>query len=160
MPTDLERGERHGSTGGGINHIDLPRHDRGDSGGRKMTWIIAIWDEFNHAILPPEIATCIQPRHQVPKHGLRLILEETEKGDRSPCVATSMKNEIEVLGYWPGKWWKQARAVVSRAGLAPTVLSEMGAKGNNFVWITESNSPGRSTDTASVKPTTSTRSKG
>lgn len=41
------------------------------------------------------------------------------------------------LGYWPGKRWKQARAVFGRGGLSPTLTAEMGSKGNNFVYVTE-----------------------
>jgi len=40
-----------------------------------------------------------------------------------------------LLGYWPGKRWKQARAVFDRGGLCPTMTAEMGSKGTNFVFV-------------------------
>lgn len=59
------------------------------------------------------------------------------------------------------EWCRKVAGASSNltGGVTPTLCAKMG-KGWNFVWITESNSPGRSTDTDSVKPTTSTRSKG
>lgn len=51
-----------------------------------------------------------------------------------------MNNEREkpiLLGYWPGKRWKQARAVFGRGGLCPTLTAEMGGHGNNYVYVTE-----------------------
>lgn len=42
-----------------------------------------------------------------------------------------------LLGYWPGKRWKQARAVFARGGLSPTLTAEMGGHGNNFVYVLE-----------------------
>lgn len=42
-----------------------------------------------------------------------------------------------VLGYWPGKRWKQARAVFDADGLSPTLTAEMGAKGTNYVYVIE-----------------------
>lgn len=46
-----------------------------------------------------------------------------------------MHNEIILLGYWPGKRWKQARAVLSGGGLSNTLTAEMGGHGNNFVYV-------------------------
>lgn len=46
---------------------------------KKSERIMAIWDEYNHSILPPDLAPCVQPRHQVPKHGCRLIMEERDE---------------------------------------------------------------------------------
>ena len=52
-----------------------------------------------------------------------------------------MKNETNekpiLLGYWPGKRWKQARAVYDRGGCSPTLTAEMGGHGNNYVYIAE-----------------------
>lgn len=52
-----------------------------------------------------------------------------------------MKNETNekpiLLGYWPGKRWKQARAVFGWGGLSPTLTAEMGGHGNNYVYILE-----------------------
>lgn len=48
-----------------------------------------------------------------------------------------MDDRAEIIGYWPGKRWKQARAVFDRGGLSPTLTAGMGAKGNNFVYVTE-----------------------
>ena len=42
-----------------------------------------------------------------------------------------------LLGYWPGKRWKQARAVHSLEGCSPTLTAAMGAKGNNYVYVLE-----------------------
>lgn len=43
-----------------------------------------------------------------------------------------------LLGYWPGKRWKQARAVFDRGGLSPTLTAQMGGKhNNNFVYVME-----------------------
>ena len=41
-----------------------------------------------------------------------------------------------VLGYWPGKRWKQARAVYD-GGLSPTLTAEMRGHGNNYVYLLE-----------------------
>lgn len=38
--------------------------------------LVAVWDTYNHAILVPDISPTIQPRHQVPNHGARLVFEE------------------------------------------------------------------------------------
>ena len=38
--------------------------------------LVAIWDEYNDAVISADLATTIQPRHQIPKHGLRLLLRE------------------------------------------------------------------------------------
>lgn len=43
----------------------------------------------------------------------------------------------KLLGYWPGKRWKQARAVYDRGGCSPTLTAEMGGHGNNYVYILE-----------------------
>lgn len=48
-----------------------------------------------------------------------------------------MDEMAEIIGYWPGKRWKQARAVFDRGGLSPTLTAQMGEKGNNFVYVTE-----------------------
>lgn len=49
-----------------------------------------------------------------------------------------MINEKPILlGYWPGKRWKQARAVFDGGGLSPTLTAEMGGHGNNFVYVLE-----------------------
>ena len=42
-----------------------------------------------------------------------------------------------LLGYWPGKRWKQARAVFGRGGLSHTLTAEMGGHGNNYVYVME-----------------------
>jgi len=42
-----------------------------------------------------------------------------------------------LLGYWPGKRWKQARAVFAKGGLSPTLTAEMGGHGNNYVYVLE-----------------------
>ena len=44
-----------------------------------------------------------------------------------------------LLGYWPGKRWKQARAVFDGGGLCPTLTAEMGGHGNNYVYVVEEN---------------------
>lgn len=38
--------------------------------------VVAIYDEYNHKILPPTTMTVIQPRHPVPNHGARLLILE------------------------------------------------------------------------------------
>ena len=53
-----------------------------------------------------------------------------------------MRNETNdspiLLGYWPGKRWKQARAVFGRGGLSPTLTAQMGGKHmNNYVYVEE-----------------------
>lgn len=40
-----------------------------------------------------------------------------------------------VIGHYPGKAWKQARAIYDGGGLSPTLTAEMGGHGNNFVWV-------------------------
>lgn len=42
-----------------------------------------------------------------------------------------------LLGHWPGKRWKQARAVFSGSGVSPTLQAEMGGHGNNYVYVIE-----------------------
>lgn len=48
-----------------------------------------------------------------------------------------MNGNVELLGYWPGKRWKQARAVFSGSGLSPTLTAEMGGHGSNYVYVAE-----------------------
>ena len=48
-----------------------------------------------------------------------------------------MDERAEIIGYWPGNRWKQARAVFDRSGLSPTLTAQMGEKWNNFVYVTE-----------------------
>ena len=47
------------------------------------------------------------------------------------------KNEMNLLGHWDGKRWKQARAVFDWGGCSPTLTAQMGAKSNNFAYIME-----------------------
>lgn len=51
--------------------------------------LIAVYDEYNHNYLKPYLATCIQPRHPVPNHGCRIVLEEEE------CETTSYSDAID-----------------------------------------------------------------
>lgn len=51
-----------------------------------------------------------------------------------------MNNQVrpKVLGYWPGKRWKQARAVFDTNAPSPAIVVAMGGKHqNNFVYVLE-----------------------
>ena len=55
--------------------------------------LLALWDEYNHAFLKPDLATTIQPRHQVPNHGMRLILMETSDEQNRQSDSNTNKEE-------------------------------------------------------------------
>lgn len=40
--------------------------------------LLAIWDEYNNTTLKPDICPTILPRHDVPKHGPRMIVDEDD----------------------------------------------------------------------------------
>ena len=85
--------------------------------------VIAVFDEYNHKIFPPQICPCIQAKYPVPNHGPRIIEKRHEpksKDEKTRClIAFEIPKTLM-------KAQEQRRRVYYTNGLCPTILTNSG----------------------------------
>ena len=72
-------------------------HDIGVAVQDKCDRVVAVVDEYNHSVLPPDLLPTIQAKYQVPKHGPRIVVSEYELSDAMKKYIVS-KDDKYVVG--------------------------------------------------------------